>query len=263
MVGKRSKRRRNGLLGNHQRCWLWGRHAVLETLRAGCWLPVQVRIGPEQLTPAVRSEVRQLAQSRQVPLVEVADEELDQLAGRQEHQGLMARMPEFPYADFSKTLAALPQNPFVLVLDRIQDPFNFGAILRSAEILGVAAVFVASREQAAVSSHVVRSSAGAVNFLPIVQTESLLSVLEELRRRGLQTACASEKGNSAPDSVNLTGPTALLIGNEGSGPAEELINACDVQLSIPQSGHVGSLNAAVAAGILCYEIARQRRTLKT
>ncbi len=261
LVGRRRTKRRNtGFAGNHQRCWLWGRHAVLETLRGGRWLPNQIRIASELLSGTQIREVTELAAVHAVPCVEVVSGDLDQLCGRHEHQGLMARMPEFPLADVADTLQQLSTQPaaFVLILDRIQDPFNFGAILRSAEILGAAAVFVADREQATVNSHVVRSSAGAVNHLPIAQTESLPELLRSLQQLEFKVAGASEKANTAPAEVDLTGKLALLIGNEGSGPEPELLEKCDLLLSIPQVGQVASLNAAVAAGILCYEVARQR-----
>ena len=259
LVGRRRKKRSNTpVLGNHQRCWLWGRHAVLETLRARRWKPLEIFVDPFQLDFATRGEVTTLAESLKVPLRDSDSETLDRYCGRNEHQGLLARMPDYPYADAAPLLKQLTDRSFVLLLDRIQDPFNFGAILRSAEIFGVNAVFVPNREQARVSVHVARSSSGAINHIAIAEVESLSEAVQALKERGLKIVGASEKAEREPACSDFTHGVAVIIGNEGAGPNEELLSLCDEQLRIPQSGQVGSLNAAVAAGIFCYEVARQR-----
>jgi len=256
---KQSQKKRE-LLGNHQKCWLWGRHAVLETLRAGRWLPLEVVACPEMLTVEQQQELSALQRTLRFPFQTASSEELRRFCGSQEHQGLMAKMPSFPYGDPDELLRRLPEDSAVLVLCGIQDPFNFGSILRSADLFGINAVVVPKAGQAAVSSHVVRSSVGAVNYLTIVQVDQLLLYCRQLQGAGLKLHAATERGNLAPAQVSLTGPLAILIGNEGSGVPPELIELSDVQLAIPQTGHVGSLNAAVAAGILCYEVQRQRRS---
>jgi 23S rRNA (guanosine2251-2'-O)-methyltransferase len=155
-------------------------------------------------------------------------------------------------------LQKLGPGKFVLILSGIQDPFNFGSILRSADLFAVDAVIVPERGQAEVSAHVVRSSVGAVNYLDIVQSDSLAQTCRSVRTRGLRLIAATEAGGKIPESVNLRNGVGIIIGNEGGGIDEELLELCDERIRIPQSGHVGSLNAAVAAGILCYEVRRQR-----
>ena len=258
MVGGRKTRpRERELMGSHQRCWLWGRNVVLDTLRAGRWKPHELLHLPD-LSSAVLAEVRQLADSQQVPLHEATEKQFRDLIRAEDHQGLAARMPPYPYRVGRDVLDGLRRNAFVLLLDGIQDPFNFGAILRSAEVLGVDAVFVAPSRQADVTAQVVRSSAGAVNHLALARVDNLARLAEELRSRGLQVCAASEKGSRPPADIDLTGPTALVIGNEGTGVSAELLERCDGLLAIPQEGRTNSLNAAVAAGILCYEVQRQR-----
>lgn len=259
VVGKKKRRdRTTGLLGNHQKCWLWGRHAVLEMLRAGRWLPLQVVCDPVVLVPAVRVEVIHLATLRDIEYIELTSQELSRFCGTGEHQGLMAKMPPYPYADAQRVLQKLHLHSAVLMLAGIQDPFNFGSILRSADLFGIDAVIVPAVGQAAVSAHVARSSVGAVNYLDVVEVSDLPSFCHELRQQGLQILAATEKGDRAPSQADLHRGTVLVIGNEGAGIPSELLEVCDAQICIPLQGHVDSLNAAVAAGILCYELRRQR-----
>ncbi|WP_139228619.1 TrmH family RNA methyltransferase [Planctomicrobium piriforme] len=260
-MGKKKRRGRGkDLLGSHQKCWLWGRHAVMETLRAGRWIPVEIVWDAETLTADLQSELESLADEFDVPLIASTGSELQRICGAGDHQGLVAKMPTFPYADHQQVISSLRRDSDVLILCGLQDPFNFGSILRSADLFGVDAVFVPTTGQAAVSSHVARSSVGAVNYLDIVQSDDLTESCRQLRTRGLRLLGATEHGNALPAAVDLTAGIALLVGNEGTGIPTELLELCDDQLCIPMTGHVGSLNAAVAAGILCYEVQRQRMT---
>lgn len=267
MVGKRKRAK---LLDSHQRCWLWGRHALLETLRSGRWQPLEIVFDPDRSDPSLLKELEQYSDTHAVSLVDSTGDRMRQLCGSKEHQGVMARMPPFPYTAFSAFLERLHATSVILILDGIQDPFNFGSILRSADLFGVDAVVVPQQGQSPVTSHVVRSSAGAVGYLDIIQTESLSNCCQVLRSRGITLFAAVEADRSpeglsrtpmesrAPSACDLTKGLALVIGNEGSGISAEVLQVCDERISIPQIGHVGSLNAAVAAGILCYEVRRQR-----
>jgi 23S rRNA (guanosine2251-2'-O)-methyltransferase len=263
MVGKRKKNRRGvALAGSHQRCWLWGRNAVLETLRAERWQPFELIVA-ERLDPAIRSEITALAESRGIDLQKLPFDELTQRCRSTEHQGLMAKMPEFPYASLDEvtaTRADSPAPPFVVVLDSIQDPHNFGAIVRSAEVLGASGVIVGERSQSDVTPHVARTSAGAVNHVPIARVDDLGAAVATLRERGFQVLGAAGEAEREIQQLDCTGPLALVIGNEGTGLSEELRGLCDELVRIPQVGRTESLNAAVAAGILCYEVRRQRST---
>jgi 23S rRNA (guanosine2251-2'-O)-methyltransferase len=254
---RRIRQKKGTLLGSHQKCWLWGRNTVLETLRAGRWRPVELRLS-EELPAADVGAVAELVGTAPIPLHRDPAARLAQLCGSREHQGYLAKMPEFPYDAPEGVLAGLSDNPLCLVLDGIQDPHNFGAVLRSAEVLGVDAVFVGEVRQVDVTSQVVRSSAGAVNFVRLSRVSALPHLLANLKSRGLSVVGASEKGSVAPAECDLKRPTALVIGNEGTGLSDEVLAVCDERIAIPQHGRVGSLNAAVAAGILVYEAKRQR-----
>ncbi len=260
MVGKKKRRGSHpALMGSHQKCWLWGRHAVMETLRARKWIPLEVVWSTDFLTRELELELLRLTGQQRIPTHEASPEEMQRFCGSSEHQGLLAKMPIYPYADADRVLTKLTPTQNVLMLCGIQDPFNFGSILRSADLFGQTTVVVAATGQAAVSSHVVRSSVGAVNFLDVVQVENLSDYADRLKQAGFRLVAATERGEVAPSAINMTSGIVLLIGNEGSGVPESLLAQCDEQIAIPQTGHVGSLNAAVAAGILCYEIQRQRQ----
>ncbi len=261
MVGKKRKKRRSkSTLGNHQRGWLWGRHAVLETLRAGRWRPYELLVCDELLEAALLKEILQRCDDDQIPLGFTDANGLEDLVRARDHQGVAARMPEFPLKDFEELVSELPERPFLLILDRIQDPYNFGSILRSADLFGVDGIIIGDREQAGISSHVTRSSSGAVNYLNITQVESLPAAAQQLQSAGIELISASEKAETSPAELDLTQGAAIIIGNEGAGVASELMEQCTTLCAIPQTGHVDSLNAAVAAGILCYEVQRQRRS---
>ncbi|WP_437192720.1 23S rRNA (guanosine(2251)-2'-O)-methyltransferase RlmB [Planctomicrobium sp. SH527] len=260
MVGKKKKSRAHSqeLMGGHQKCWLWGRHAVMETLRARHWAPIEVYWDPTVLTKEMESELFSIIRRTNILSVEATSEEMKRFCGSGDHQGLMAKMPPYPYLQIDQVLKRLKPESIVLVLCGIQDPFNFGSILRSADMLGVSTVILPSSGQAQVSSHVVRSSVGAVNYLDLVQVDDLEEACRQLKASGFQLSAATEHADVAPASVDLTQGVAMLIGNEGTGVPTPLLALSDHQVAIPQKGHVGSLNAAVAAGILCYEIQRQR-----
>src|SRR5205085_793916 len=148
------------LLGSHQRCWVWGRNAVLETLAAGRWIPLEVRLA-DRLPADKVATVRRLTDPTGIPVLIEPAVRLRQLCGSDEHQGYLAKMPPFPYDDADALIARRPPSPLYVVLDGIQDPFNFGSMLRSAEVLGTDAVFLGRERQVEVTSHVARSSSGA------------------------------------------------------------------------------------------------------
>jgi 23S rRNA (guanosine2251-2'-O)-methyltransferase len=259
--GKRRRSSRKHVLGSHQKCWLHGRHAVLETLRAARWQPLELWLA-DDLEPAVWTEATSLAAAQRVPVVESDSGAMTTRCGGVAHQGLMAKMPPFPFADLQNVLDRAKSPAFFVILDGIQDPFNFGAILRSADVFGADGVFVPMENQSDVTMQVARSSAGAVNYMPIARVADLGTLLTQLRERGVRSIAASGSAQIPASECDLAAACALVIGNEGAGVGDELLSACDTQIRIPQAGHVGSLNAAVAAGILCYEVQRQRLAAK-
>lgn len=248
---------KHNLLGSHQKCWIWGRNVVLETLRSGKWLPVELLIS-DQLPAEQQAEATQRAQKHEIALKLESPDRLKQLCKSGEHQGYLAKMPPFPYDDADSLLESLPENPFYVILDSIQDPFNFGAIVRCADAMGVNAVFIPENEQVEVTSLVTRTSAGAVNHVPIAKTRNLCTLVRKLQSLKVAVVAASEKSDQDLFVCDFQKPTAILIGNEGSGISRDLLRLSDSQTRIPQHGQVGSLNAAVSAGILFYEVQRQR-----
>ncbi len=245
------------LLGNHQKCWVWGRNAVLETLSAGWWPVLDLYLSAD--LPAGPRDVA-IALARKAGLTANVDpaESLTQRCHTSEHQGYLARMSEFPYADEATVLRDAGTCPAFAVLDGVQDPHNLGAVVRSAEVFGLNGVFIGTTGQVGVTSMVARSSAGAVNRVPIVRVASLPELAERLKRQGVRLVAASEKAESALTASDFCGPVAIVIGNEGSGIEPALLAECDMHVTIPQCGRIGSLNAAVAASIFFYEIRRQR-----
>lgn len=262
MVDRRSKKRRAKLMGSHQRCWLWGRHLVLETLRAGRWPVLELRMA-DRLDPADRDEVKRWADSRGVAVKTETSDRLSQLCGATEHQGLLAKMPPFPYTpvdELSSSNVTGPP-PLLAVLDGIQDPHNFGAIVRSAEVLGVQGIAVGTHQQCDVTAAVARASAGAVNYLPIAEVDDLGAYLDRMKAAGLQIVGTQAKASRGVSECDFMQPTAVVIGSEAEGMRASIRERCDLLVSVPQSGQVASLNAAVAAGILFYEARRQRGPL--
>lgn len=257
MVDSSRRRNRRAVMGNHNRCWIWGRNVVLETLQAGRWPILELLISDRIDRPLAEEALRQAIQWK-CPATVVPEEELTKACRTGEHQGFAARMAPFPCLSLAELERSLPRSATVALLDRLQDPFNFGAILRCASTLGVDGILIGEREQVEVNSQVARSSAGAINHIPLAQTDDLPAALDAWRQRGFQAVAASEKASVPVFNVDFCRPTVIVIGNEGRGIRPELLSKCETSVSIPMSGQVGSLNAAVAAGILFYEMRRQR-----
>lgn len=245
------------LLGSHQKCWIWGRNAVVETLTVGRWPMVDLYLS-SSLPPDQSESAAGLAEKLGVtPRIDDPDT-LTRLCHTAEHQGYLARMTDFPYWDEESVLVHLPPSPFCVILDGIQDPYNFGAIVRSAEVFGVDALFISGAGQVGVTSMVVRSSAGAVNRLPIVRVTELEGLVRRLQVRGWRVVAASEKADAVLKNYDFVQGAAVIIGNEGHGVNPNLLALCDASVGIPQVGRIGSLNAAVAASVFFYEVRRQR-----
>jgi 23S rRNA (guanosine2251-2'-O)-methyltransferase len=269
-----------GYSGSHQRAWLWGRHAVLETLTAARW-PVLELFTSEALAPDALRTLQEAAGRQSVPWQRVSSARLEQLCRQADHQGVAARMGEFPAetaADLSvavreaalawKTNAtalataapAVSFAPLFVMLDRIQDPWNFGAILRCCDAVSAAGIVIGMTSQSTITPHVARASSGAVNYLRIFQTPDLAETTAVFRKSGFRIAVASEKSSDVLWNSSLAGPLLLIIGSEAHGVAPRLLECSDVRAAIPMLGRVTSLNAAAAAGILLYECRRQSGT---
>lgn len=278
---KAPKRTPSAFSGNHQRSWLWGHHAVLETLQSGLWPVLEIYASRDAFNESV--ELLSAKQQVGIPVDVVPPERLFELSKSTEHQGLVVRLGPYPYRTLQSFESELriavashqdklasdlaagspPQTkpPLVVVCDQIQDTFNFGAILRCCDGASVLGVIVGQRAQAEVTPHVARSSVGAVNYVPVIQTENLVTAAKVLKSLGFQLVGADGNTQQSAWSAPLNSLTALVIGSEAAGISKELLEECDQRLCIPMQGHVTSLNAAVAAGILLYEIRRQQNAL--
>ncbi len=277
MTGSKGRKHGRSFAANHQRSWLWGRHAVEETLAAGRW-PVHELLIDEELDPAIVSEFSRLAERSELFLQQVAVKRLFDLCHADDHQGVLARLGEFPCGGVEDLLRdavrALKDSatgddvnrdgstnlmPLFVVCDRIQDAHNFGAILRCCEAMKVSGIIIGERAQAALSPHVIRSSAGAVNYASIYRVPNLFDAVEGLASCGYAVAAATEKTSSPVWNEDLRRPSGLIIGSEAFGIAPELLQLANLKLTIPMPGNISSLNAAVSAGIILYEFRRQQK----
>jgi 23S rRNA (guanosine2251-2'-O)-methyltransferase len=255
--GKGKHKRQQKLLGNHARCWLWGRNLVRETIAAARWRIIELYLA-ENL-PADQIEEARGAAAELGAVVKIEGHEvLERLAHTSEHQGYLAKMGPFPYAPADELLSRDLERPLYLILDSIQDPYNFGAMLRSAGGFGADGVFIGTHRQVPVTSMVARSSAGVVNRIPIGQVADLSILVDALRARQITVIAASEKAEQPLTACDFRPATAIVVGNEGTGISPELSARCDRLARIPLAEGVGSLNAAAAAAVFFFEAQRQR-----
>ncbi len=253
-----AKHRGKPLLSNHQKSWLWGTLPVSETLREGIWPVYEVCLASAGETAGQRM-CREWAEQRGVPIRRESSDRLTELCKARDHQGVLALLGPFPYTPVEQLLGDVTSQSVLLLLDHVQDAYNFGAIIRSAAAFGAQGAIISSTGQVPVNSHVARSSAGAVNCLPICRVEELAETLGACRAAGFRMLAATMQGELAVHQVRETppyqnSPLVLIIGNEAEGVSPELLELCDATVRVPMSGPVESLNAAVAASILLFQL---------
>jgi 23S rRNA (guanosine2251-2'-O)-methyltransferase len=234
--------------------WIWGRHPVLEAIRAGRARRVLLAAGRRHSD--VLDEIRRAALDRAVPLEEVPLGVVAKVAEGENSQGVAAEVSAPETARLADVLATLPD--FLLVLDQVQDPHNVGALMRTADAAGVAAVVVPERRSAALSGVVAKTSAGATNYLPAVSVPNLSRAMDEMRQAGLWTVGLDGEARQSLYEIDLTVPVALVLGGEGKGLRRLTRHHCDLLARLPMNGRVESLNASVAGSIAMYEVVRQR-----
>lgn len=206
------------------------------------------------------SKIVAIAREQGVIVDFVPRERIDAMAPHTKHQGVAAKVSEYKYADMEDVFAkaeAAGEDPFIIILDEIEDPHNLGAIIRTAECAGAHGVVIPKRRSASLTQTVALSAAGAIENTPVVQVTNLARTIEELQERGIWVGAADMDGDTYYDA-NLTGPVALVIGNEGRGVGRLVKEKCDFVLSIPMYGEINSLNASNAAAVLMYGIRRAR-----
>ena len=235
-----------------------GRNAVLEAFRAGKTIDKLFVLDGCQDGP-VKSILRE-AKKTDTIINFVDKERLDRLANSGHHQGVVAQAAAYEYAEVEDILNAAKEKgeaPFIFILDEIEDPHNLGAIIRTANLCGAHGVIIPKRRAVGLTATVAKTSAGAVNYTPVAKVTNIAKTIEELKKEGMWFVCADMDGQTMYD-LNLTGPIGLVIGNEGAGVSRLVKEKCDYVASIPMKGDIDSLNASVAAGVLAYEIVRQR-----
>ena len=235
-----------------------GRNAVIEAYRAGRPIDKLFILDGCQDGPILT--IKREAKAKQTPVKFVTKERLDQLSETGKHQGVIAYAAAYEYATVEEILDNARQKgeaPFLFLLDNIEDPHNLGAIIRTANLAGAHGVIVPKNRAAGLTAVVAKTSAGALNFTPVARVTNLAKTIEELKKEGIWFVCADMGGTTMYD-LNLKGPFGLVIGNEGEGVGRLVKEKCDMVASIPMKGDIDSLNASVAAGVLAYEIVRQR-----
>ena len=235
-----------------------GRNAVLEAFRSGKCVDKLFILDGCQDGP-VRTIARE-ARKTDTIINYVSKERLDQLSETHAHQGVIAQVAAYDYSTVDEILARAEEKgeaPFLIILDNVEDPHNLGAIIRTANLAGAHGVIIPKRRAVGLTSTVAKTSAGAINYTPVAKVTNIVRTIEELKEKGIWFVCADMGGETMYD-IDLTGPMGLVIGNEGEGVSRLVREACDFTASIPMKGDIDSLNASVAAGVLAYEIVRQR-----
>lgn len=235
-----------------------GRNPVIEAIRAG--KPIDKLYVQDGCNDGPVMTIKREAKKRDIFIKYVARERLDQLSETGKHQGVIAYAAAYEYSEIDDIFAKAEEKgeaPFVFILDNIEDPHNLGAIIRTANLAGAHGVIIPKNRAVGLTSTVARTSAGALNYTPVVKVTNIAKTIEELKDRGLWFVCADMDGEIMYKQ-NLTGPIGLVIGNEGEGVSRLVKEKCDYIASIPMKGDIDSLNASVATGVLAYEIVRQR-----
>ena len=235
-----------------------GRNAVIEAFRSGKPVDKLFVLDGCQDGP-VRTIIRE-AKKHDTIINFVTKERLDQISETKKHQGVIAYAAAYEYSEVEDMLELAKkkgEDPFLILLDNIEDPHNLGAIIRTANLAGAHGVIIPKRRAVGLTATVAKTSAGALNYTPVAKVTNLAKTMEELKEKGLWFVCADMDGD-VMYRVNLKGPIGLVIGNEGEGVGRLVKETCDMTAAIPMKGDIDSLNASVAAGVLAYEIVRQR-----
>ena len=235
-----------------------GRNAVIEAFRSGKPVDKLFVLDGCQDGP-VRTIIRE-AKKHDTIINFVTKERLDQISETKKHQGVIAYAAAYEYSEVEDMLELAKkkgEDPFLILLDNIEDPHNLGAIIRTANLAGAHGVIIPKRRAVGLTATVAKTSAGALNYTPVAKVTNLAKTMEELKEKGLWFVCA-DMGGESMYRLNLTGPIGMVIGNEGDGVSRVVKEKCDFIASIPMKGDIDSLNASVAAGVLAYEIVRQR-----
>lgn len=245
-------------LDNQRNDIIAGRNPVMEAIRSGRSIE-SILVAKGEKSGSVVAIIAK-AKQKNIPVKDVDSKKLDFLAKGVNHQGIVAQCAVKEYSTLEDIFALAEErgeSPFIIVLDKIEDPHNLGAIIRTAECAGAHGVIIPERRSAGLSYTVEKTSAGALEYMPVVRVKNISAVLQKLKDKGIWVYGADMDGEHYK-KVNFDGAVALVIGNEGKGISPLVAKDCDVIVSLPMKGKINSLNASVAAGILMYEIADKR-----
>ncbi|AJD30090.1 23S rRNA (guanosine(2251)-2'-O)-methyltransferase RlmB [Clostridium sporogenes] len=240
-----------------------GRNAVIEALKSNKTIE-KVMVAKGDLEGSIKIIIS-LAKEKGIVINEVDRKKLDSISQTRAHQGVIAFTTPYQYCaveDIIRYAKQKEEDPFIVILDEIEDPHNFGSILRTAEVCGVHGVIIPKRRNVGVTPTVYKTSAGAVEYMKISKVTNINNVIDKLKEKGIWIYGADMCGNDYCFDVSLSGPIALVIGSEGRGISKLTKNKCDVLVKIPMLGNITSLNASVAGGMLMYEILKQRMKSK-
>jgi len=238
--------------------YIYGIHAVLEAIDAG--KDIDKILLSKTLNSETVQEISDRARALRVPVQRVPVQKIDRIT-RRNHQGVLALMSAVTYYHLEDLVPQLfddGENPFIVVLDGVTDVRNFGAVARTCECAGVSAIVIPERESVSANADAVKTSAGALNYLPVCREHNLVSAVRLLRDSGFKIVGTSDKSQMSYTSADYTGPVAIILGAEDKGISPEIMKLCDTQVLIPEFGHINSLNVSVAGGIMIYEVVRQR-----
>jgi 23S rRNA (guanosine2251-2'-O)-methyltransferase len=240
--------------------YLAGKHPVLEAMKAGRSLN-KIFLSNQAQRHLIQP-IMEEAKARGIVVQQVDKRKLDQLVPDLQHQGVVAQAAAVSYAEVDDLLALAAERgepPLIVLLDEVEDPHNLGSVLRTADCTGVHGVIVPKRRSAGLTAVVAKTSAGAVEYVRVARVANLVQTMEKLKAAGLWIAGADAGAKDGFYETNLTGPLAIVIGNEGQGLSRLVRERCDFILSLPMFGQINSLNASVAAGVILYEVVRQRQ----
>ncbi|EAZ79607.1 23S rRNA (guanosine(2251)-2'-O)-methyltransferase RlmB [Algoriphagus machipongonensis] len=256
------EKRKDGFLiekGATEKDFIFGTRAVMEAIHAG--KEMDKVLVQKELNNDLIKELLQVCKANAVPVVRVPDAKLNRVT-RKNHQGVVAYISSIEYASLDHVIEScfsVGKSPLVLILDRITDVRNFGAIARSAECAGIDAIVIPSKGSAQINSDAVKTSAGALNFLPVVRVKNLFYTCRDLQKMGLTLVAITEKSDKDMYEADFASPVAMIMGSEEDGISNELMGIADEKVNIPMLGKIESLNVSVSAGVAIYEAMRQRR----
>jgi 23S rRNA (guanosine2251-2'-O)-methyltransferase len=243
----------------HEKDFIFGTRAVMESILAG--KDIDKVLVQKELNNDLIKELLKVCKTEHVPVVRVPEAKLNRVT-RKNHQGVVAQMSALEYASLDNVIEScfnVGKSPLILILDRITDVRNFGAIARTAECAGVDAIVIPEKGSAQINSDAIKTSAGALNFLPIVRVKNLFYTCRDLQKSGLILIAVTEKTEKSMYDADFSVPVAMVMGSEEDGISAELMGIVNEKVKIPMAGNIESLNVSVSAGVAIYEAIRQRK----